>query len=53
MMANALGMEFPWKQLIGDCITDFWADERCGQGTFFWYPVNEYGGRMPRVFIKP
>jgi hypothetical protein len=53
MIAKALDMELPWKELIGNCITDFWADECCGKGRFFWYSVNEYGDSLPKVFIKP
>lgn len=53
MMAKALDMELPWKELIGNCITDFWADEGRGRGTFFWHTFNEYGDPMPKVFIKP
>ncbi|GLI80071.1 hypothetical protein PoHVEF18_008421 [Penicillium ochrochloron] len=52
-MAKALDMELPWKELIGNCITDLWADERCGQNRFFWYSENEYGDRTHKVFIKP
>lgn len=53
MMAKALGMEMPWKELVGNCIAEFWADERCGQGRFFWSPISEDGDRLPKVFVNP
>lgn len=53
MMAKALGMELPWEELLGDCIVDFWADDGCGRGRFFWTPVNEYSDPLPKVFVKP
>ncbi|CRG91206.1 hypothetical protein PISL3812_08254 [Talaromyces islandicus] len=53
MMAKALYMEIPWKELVGNCIADFWADDRAGNGKFFWYLVDEYKTRTHKVFIKP
>ncbi|KAJ5624598.1 hypothetical protein N7510_000907 [Penicillium lagena] len=53
MMAKALGMELPWEELLGDCIVDFWADDICGRGKFFWQPVNENYDILPKVFLKP
>lgn len=53
MMAKALGMKLPWEELLGNCIVDFWADDGCGRGQFFWEPVNEHNDLMPKVFVKP
>jgi hypothetical protein len=52
-MAKALGMKLPWEELLGDCIADFWADDRCGAGQFFWHTLDEYNIRMHKVFIQP
>lgn len=53
MMAKALGMQLPWKQLLGDCITDLWADDRYGHGRFFWSAWDEYNVLTHRVFVQP
>ncbi|GFF40610.1 hypothetical protein IFM46972_06266 [Aspergillus udagawae] len=53
VMAKALGMKLPWEELLGDCIADFWADDCCGAGRFFWYTLDEYNIRMHKVFIQP
>jgi hypothetical protein len=53
MMAKALDMEIPWKELLGNCIADFWADDRAGNGRFFWYLLDEYKARRYKVFVKP
>lgn len=53
MMAKALGMKLPWEELLGDCIVDFFSDDECGRGRFFWQPVNGHYDILPKVFVKP
>ncbi|KAJ5771937.1 hypothetical protein N7520_002466 [Penicillium odoratum] len=53
MMAKAIGMQLPWKELLGNCITDLWADDRYGHGRFFWWARDEYNALAHRVFIRP
>ena len=53
MMAKALNMKLPWEEILGDCITDFWADDTRGRGRFWWYAMDEYNVPTHRVFVKP
>ncbi|EPS28347.1 hypothetical protein PDE_03293 [Penicillium oxalicum 114-2] len=52
-MAKALGMKIPWEELIADCIVDFWASDRDGLGSLYWYARDEEGFATRKVFVKP
>ncbi|PYH40117.1 uncharacterized protein BP01DRAFT_351979 [Aspergillus saccharolyticus JOP 1030-1] len=56
MMAKALGMKLPWKELLGNCIVDLWVDEvygKGGGGGFYWARRDVSYNGLPKVFIKP
>ncbi|KAJ5484198.1 hypothetical protein N7539_005994 [Penicillium diatomitis] len=53
MLASALDMRIPWEKLIADCLVEFFASDRDGQGRFYWNARDEEGAITHRVFIKP